>query len=101
VNHEPPSPEDLILRDHLALDRTRLANERTLLAYLRTSLMLLVAGATAVRFVAESESVVITGWVFIGLGTVVGVVGVWRFLAMRSSINRRAYADVSKDGVVR
>ena len=32
--------EELILRDHLALDRTRLANERTLLAYLRTALML-------------------------------------------------------------
>ena len=67
--------EELILRDHLALDRTRLANERTLLAYLRTSLMLLVAGATAVKFVGESPSVVITGWVFIGLGVVVGVIG--------------------------
>jgi putative membrane protein len=90
VNHEPPTSEELILRDHLALDRTRLANERTLLAYLRTSLMLIVTGATAVRFVAESESVVITGWVFIGLGAVIGVVGSWRFLAMRGSINRRA-----------
>ncbi len=89
VNHEPSSPEELILRDHLALDRTRLANERTLLSYLRTSLMLLVAGATAVKFVAESESVVVTGWVFIGLGTIVGVAGVWRFLAMRRAINRR------------
>ena len=39
------SREELILRDHLALDRTRLANERTLLSYLRTALMLMVAGA--------------------------------------------------------
>ena len=37
------SDENLILRDHLALDRTRLANERTLLAYIRTAFMLLVA----------------------------------------------------------
>jgi putative membrane protein len=92
ANHEAT-----ILRDRLALDRTRLANERTLLSYLRTALMLLVAGATAVRFVAESENVVITGWVFIGLGTVVGVVGAWRFLAMRASINRRDHKTVKQN----
>lgn len=89
MNHEPSSPEQLILRDRLALDRTRLANERTLLAYLRTSLMLLVAGATAVKLVDVNSSVVVTGWVFIGIGTVVGVVGIWRFLTMRQAINRR------------
>jgi putative membrane protein len=81
--------EELILRDHLALDRTRLANERTLLAYLRTALMLLVAGATAVKFVAETASVVVSGWLFIGLGIVVAVLGTWRFLTMRRDINAR------------
>lgn len=35
---------DLILRDHLAIDRTVLANERTLLAYGRTALTLLIVG---------------------------------------------------------
>ena len=34
----------LILRDHLAADRTVLANERTFLAYIRTTLTLFVAG---------------------------------------------------------
>ena len=86
---DPSNSDELILRDHLALDRTRLANERTLLAYLRTALMLLVAGATAVKFVAESPSVVITGWLFVGLGVLVGGIGTWRFLAMRRAINRR------------
>jgi putative membrane protein len=88
---EPLSAEELILRDHLAIDRTRLANERTLLAYLRTSLMMLVAGATAVKLVDVNMSVVVTGWLFIGFGAIVGVVGIWRFLAMRSSINRREH----------
>ncbi len=37
-------PNDLILRDRLALVRTKLANERTLFAYIRTSLYLLTAG---------------------------------------------------------
>lgn len=81
--------EELILRDHLALDRTRLANERTLLSYMRTALMLIVAGATAVKFVGESDAVIITGWVFVGLGVVVAVIGAWRFLTMRRDINAR------------
>ncbi len=81
--------EELILRDHLALDRTRLANERTLLAYLRTALMLMVAGATAERVMGGSPTVIVTGWLFIGLGGLVVVLGCWRFLAMRRDINRR------------
>jgi putative membrane protein len=81
--------DELILRDHLALDRTRLANERTLLAYLRTALMLMVAGATAERVMGGSPTVVVTGWLFIALGGVVAVLGTWRFLAMQRAINRR------------
>jgi putative membrane protein len=89
MSDDPPDAEDLILRDHLALDRTRLANERTLLAYLRTALMLLVAGATAVKFVGETPSVIVAGWLFIAVGAFVAAFGTWRFLAMRRSINRR------------
>ena len=36
--------EKIILRDYLALERTRLANERTFFAYIRTSLYLILAG---------------------------------------------------------
>lgn len=38
------SQNDLILRDQLALVRTKLANERTLFSYVRTSLYLFTAG---------------------------------------------------------
>jgi putative membrane protein len=82
--------DELILRDRLALDRTRLANERTLLAYLRTALMLLVAGATAVKFVGETRSVILAGWLFIAMGVLVAAFGTWRFLATRQAINRRS-----------
>jgi putative membrane protein len=81
--------EELILRDHLALDRTRLANERTLLAYMRTALMLVVAGATAVKFVGENTTVIVSGWLFVGLGIIVALIGGWRFLAMQRDINAR------------
>ena len=36
--------EEIILRDYLALERTRLANERTLFAYIRTALYLILGG---------------------------------------------------------
>jgi putative membrane protein len=85
---EVPS-EELILRDHLAIDRTKLANERTFLAYVRTALMLLVTGASAVKFVGKSHDVIITGWIFIGLGFVVGIIGTSRFLKIRQRINTR------------
>ena len=81
--------EELILRDHLALDRTRLANERTLLAYLRTALMLMVAGVTAEKVMGGSPTVVVTGWVFMGLGGLVAVLGTCAFVAMQRTINRR------------
>lgn len=35
--------KEIILRDYLAIERTRLANERTLLSYIRSSLYLLLA----------------------------------------------------------
>jgi len=101
MNDDHCNLEELILRDHLALDRTRLANERTLLAYMRTALMLLVAGASAVKFVGKSQDVIITGWVFMVLAFVVAVLGTWRFLAMRRAINRRAYAVSPWEGATR
>ncbi|GAP67936.1 hypothetical protein BA6E_101382 [Bacteroidales bacterium 6E] len=36
-SHTFENREQIILRDYLALERTRLANERTLLSYIRTS----------------------------------------------------------------
>jgi putative membrane protein len=81
--------EEMILRDHLAMDRTRLANERTLLAYLRTALMLMVAGVTAERVMGASPVVIVSGWLFIALGGAVAGLGTWRFMAMQKKINRR------------
>ncbi|MEN6455227.1 MAG: DUF202 domain-containing protein [Prolixibacteraceae bacterium] len=41
--------EEIILRDYLAIERTRLANERTLLSYTRTSLYLLLGAIAFLR----------------------------------------------------
>lgn len=41
--------EDMILRDHLALERTRMANERTFLAYFKTSVVMFGTGIALVK----------------------------------------------------
>jgi putative membrane protein len=87
--NEQIAAEELILRDHLAIDRTKLANERTLLAYLRTALMLMVAGATAERVMGGSMTVIVTGWSMIVFGVVVAAFGTWRFVAMKQKLGRR------------
>jgi inner membrane protein YidH len=78
---------ETILRDQLALERTRLANERTLLAYVRTSFMLIVSGATALKVFADTPGVVITAVLFIVLGAFAGLFGAWRFVSVRRQIN--------------
>lgn len=67
-------PQDIILRDYLAVDRTRLANQRTLLSMIRTGLYFEVAGITLMTIDQFSgvqrlaPLLLIVGIVFIGFG---------------------------------
>ncbi len=80
-------PEELIMRDYLAVDRTALANERTLLANIRTVLSLFVVGVSLLQFF---NSLVLhsVGWVLIIFAPGVLASGLWRFLIMRRQIKR-------------
>ena len=74
----------IILRDHLAMERTKLANERTLLSYLRTSLYLLLGGTGLVGIKNEIfEDVKIIGYVAIVLRIIFLVVGITRFIQLK------------------
>ncbi len=55
------NPENMIVRDHLALDRTILANERTFLAYLRTAVGFAAGGITLLK-VFDSLCWQVSGW---------------------------------------
>ena len=68
MTDESLHPNETVLRDKLAPERTRMANERTLLSYLRTAFMLVVAGGTALKVFVDTPGVVFTSWLFIGLG---------------------------------
>lgn len=79
--------KDLILRDHLAIDRTILSNESTFLAYVRTSLAIIAAGATLFHFFSEMW-VKIFGIILIPIGVGILVVGYVRYKKMGKSINQ-------------
>jgi len=85
--YKKTDPEILTIRDHLAIDRTVLANERTFLGYIRTALACLAAGASFVQFFG-ALSLTIMGWCLIILACMVLVVGITRFYIVRESIKQ-------------
>ena len=78
-------PDQLTLRDELAVDRTVLANERTLLGYVRTSLGFLVLGLSFLHFLHQAYYHV-AGYGFMAVAAIVLVVGSYRFLHMRQRL---------------
>ena len=76
----------LILRDVLAIDRTRLANERTLLAWVRTAVMLLVSGMTLLKLFAGVWPLETLGAVLIPVALASVAIGLRRYLQTRSLI---------------
>ncbi len=79
----------LILRDHLAVERTRLANERTVLSYARTAFALL-AGALTLAHLYHTPTARLSAVILAAAGVALFGVGAWRF---RTSERRtQAYA---------
>lgn len=74
--------EELILRDLLAIERTKLANERTLFSYIRTSLYLLTAGIGVLQIKSISRLDGLA-WVCIISGIILFFFGFFRFGQVR------------------
>jgi putative membrane protein len=79
--------DELILRDHLALVRTRLANERTLLSYIRSALYLLIGGIALLGLEGYTELRWL-GNLSLGLCVLFVVVGVYRYHTLRRQLDR-------------
>ena len=78
---------ELILRDTLAIDRTRLANQRTLLSFVRTGLYLIVTALAIFQFThAGTQSW--PAWVLIIVGTAVIIGGFINYSYMHRKIER-------------
>ena len=79
--------EELILRDHLALDRTTLANERTLLSYLRLAIMVLISAVSLIKVYPTNPEMIMLGYALIPFGLGSGALGFVRFRQMHRRIS--------------
>lgn len=78
---------ELSTTDHLALVRTKLANERTLLAYFRTFIVLLSSGVAILKLELLSEIRSI-GILLLIITPILFLIGLFRFLHVKKKINR-------------
>jgi putative membrane protein len=90
--------KDLILREYLAIERTKLANERTLLTYIRTGLYFLVAGSTLGHLI-ETAFWNMMGSPIIIVGVVIMAFGFIRFFRVTRVIetSRKNVGNASMD----
>ncbi len=79
--------EEIILRDYLALERTKLANERTLLAYSRTSLYMLLGGIAFLQL-EGFRSIQWLGYVALILSVTLILVGLYRYFQIKARLGR-------------
>jgi len=87
VDHPFEHKDPMILRDHLALVRTRLANERTLLSYIRSTLYLLLGGIALLKLEGLGD-LRLVGFLALGISFVSILIGVYRYVSLRRSLTR-------------
>ena len=88
--------QEVILRDYLAIERTRLANERTLLSYIRSSLYLLLGGIAffQLKEFPNFNYLAIVALVFSALFFLIGI---FRFILLKKSLKRLYYMTEQND----
>lgn len=77
--------EEWMLRDYLALERTKLANIRTLFSYIRTALYLLTAGIGILQIESISHLDELA-WVCIITGIILFFLGFFRYWKLRKHL---------------
>ncbi|WP_296383422.1 DUF202 domain-containing protein [Winogradskyella sp.] len=88
--------QKVILRDYLAIERTRLANERTLLSYIRSSLYLLLGSIAfyQLKEFSNFDYLALTALIFC---VIFFVIGVYRFVLLKRSLKRLYYNSEEKE----
>jgi len=88
--------ERVILRDYLAIERTRLANERTLLSYIRSSLYLLL-GSIAFFQLKEFSNFKYLALIALVFSIVFFTIGIYRFMLLKRSLKKLYFKSEAKD----
>ncbi|NHE56357.1 DUF202 domain-containing protein [Cyclobacterium plantarum] len=80
----------LIVRDFLARQRTKLANDRTLLSYIRTSLYFIVSGTALIK-VEDLENVKELGYFSFLISIALLVLGFINFFRLKRKLKKGKY----------
>lgn len=88
--------EEVILRDYLAIERTRLANERTLLSYIRSSLYLILGGIAFLQLEGFAN-IKYLGILSLVLSVIFLFIGIYRFMLLKKSLKNLYYQMDVKD----
>lgn len=88
--------QEVILRDYLAIERTRLANERTLLSYIRSSLYLLLGGIAffQLKNFPDFKYLAMLALIF---SAIFFIIGIYRFTLLKNSLKKLYYNFESKE----
>ena len=78
--------KEIILRDFLAMERTRLANERTFLTYIRTALFFLTGGLTLIQL-EEFDHLNWLGYLAVVIAVVMVITGIFRYFRLANRLH--------------
>ncbi len=77
--------DEALIREHLALERTKLANERTLLSYTQAALYFLLGGLTLLQL-TQYEELHYIGYLAVFFSILFVTVGIWRFIVLKNKM---------------
>lgn len=91
--------DEELIREHLALERTKLANERTILSYIRASLYLLIGGLALIQ-IKEYDHIKWIGYLSLVICVLFITIGIIRYIALDRKLKRLLQPDPEeKNGV--
>jgi putative membrane protein len=79
--------DETLIREHLALERTKLANERTILSYIRASLYLLIGGLALLQ-IKEYEHIKWLGYLSLFICVAFIGIGIIRYIALNRKLKK-------------
>lgn len=88
--------DESLIREHLALERTRLANERTLLSYTQASLYFLLGGLALLQL-KEYEDLKYIGYLALIFSGLFLTIGIWRYISLSGKMKKLLRPDKSRD----
>ena len=90
--------DEKLVREHLALERTKLANERTLLSYIRASIYLLISGLALLQIKEyQGISLMWVGYLSLLICILFLIVGFSRYIALERKLNKLLQPDENED----